>query len=107
MCFLFCLPGNDLPGNDFLDKIHFDKMVHVGLFAVLLFLWRSAFNPEIKNYNLILLISALLYGLLVEFVQKYWIPLRSFDLYDVAADTAGSILGLLVWSGVYKKNKPL
>jgi len=54
-----------------------------------------------------LLSAALAYGYLVEVIQREWIPNRSFDLYDVLADMAGSVLGLVVWLWVYKKNKPL
>jgi VanZ family protein len=107
MCILFFLPGSAFPNENWLDAIYFDKMVHIGLFAVLMFLWRSSFNLEVNNYNLLLLFSALLYGVTVEFIQKYWIPNRSFDLYDVLADMTGSVLGLIIWLRVYRKNKPL
>ena len=39
------------------------------------------------------MILGILYGLLMEFVQKYFIPHRSFDLYDVLADATGCIIG--------------
>lgn len=106
MCILFFLPGSDLPQASWLDKIHFDKWVHVGLFAVLIFLWRSAFDLDFDHYNWIILFSALMYGLLVEFIQKYWVPNRSFDLFDVLADMTGAVIGLVVWLRV-NKNKPL
>ncbi|MFL5811287.1 MAG: VanZ family protein [Flavisolibacter sp.] len=104
---LFFLPGSALPESDWLTKIDFDKFVHVGLFALLLFICRSAFNVKIKNYSLLLFIGAVLYGFLVEVIQLKWIPNRSFDLYDVVADSLGSFLGLFTWTRVYKKNKPL
>jgi len=103
MCTLFFLPGSALPQEDWLNKIYFDKWVHVGLFAVLIFLWRSAFDSNFNNYNWFLILSAMLYGLLVEFIQKQWVANRSFDLYDVVADLTGSIIGLVVWLRVYKK----
>lgn len=103
MCTLFFLPGSALPQEDWLNKIYFDKWVHVGLFAVLIFLWRSAFDPNFNNYNWFLIFSAVLYGLLVEFIQRQWVANRSFDLYDVVADGTGSIIGLVVWLRVYKK----
>lgn len=40
-------------------------------------------------------IACLLYGLLMEFVQKYWVPYRSFDPGDVVADGVGAAGG--VW----------
>ena len=104
---LFFLPGSALPKENWFDKIYIDKWVHVGLFAVLIFLWRSSFNWDINSYNLFLLLAAVLYGFLVEVVQLNWIPNRSFDMYDVLSDASGSIVGLLVWLGTYRKNKPL
>jgi VanZ family protein len=104
---LFFLPGSTLPKENWFDKIYIDKWVHVGLFAVLIFLWRSSFNWDINGYNLLLLLAAVLYGFLVEVIQLNWIPNRSFDMYDVLSDASGSIVGLLVWLGAYRKNKPL
>ncbi|MGZ3844854.1 MAG: VanZ family protein [Flavisolibacter sp.] len=107
MCFLFFLPGSALPKEDWLDRIYFDKWVHTGLFAVLLFLWRSSFNLKLAYYNSILMFCALVYGLSVEFIQKYWVVNRSFDLVDVLFDMVGASIGLAAWWWVYKKNKPL
>lgn len=107
MCVLFFLPGSDLPERNWMAVVHFDKWVHIGLFAILIFLWRSSFNLDLNHYNWVLLLSTLLYGLSVEFIQKFWTSGRSFDLYDVLADMAGGVLGLLIWLRAYKKNKPL
>ena len=103
MSILFFLPGSDLPHAGWLEAIHFDKWVHIGLFAVLIFLWRSSFDLDLDHYNSILLLAALVYGLSVEVIQKYWIPNRSFDLFDLLADMTGAIGGLGVWYRVYKK----
>jgi hypothetical protein len=107
MCFLFFLPGSALPKEDWLDRIYFDKWVHTGLFAILLFLWRSSFKLKLSSYNAVLMICALVYGLSVEFIQKYWVVNRSFDLVDVLFDMLGASIGLTLWWWVYKKNKPL
>jgi VanZ family protein len=107
MCVLFFLPGSDLPQGHWLDDIHIDKLVHVGLFAVLIFLWLSAFPSTVNYYVLWVLFAALIYGLAVEFIQRTWVPNRSFDLFDVAADFLGAIVGWMVFREVYKKNKPL
>ena len=104
---LFFLPGSSFPKQNWFSKIYIDKWVHTGVFAVLLFLWRSAFELQLKYYHLLLLIFALLYGFTVELVQKQWVPNRDFDLYDIMADMAGAILGLVVWFWFNKKNRPL
>jgi len=104
---LFILPGSAFPQERWFDKIYFDKWIHVGLFAVLLFLWRSAFIFSTKSSSPILLFLALLYGISIELIQGAWVINRSADVFDVLADMTGSVLGILVWKGLYKKNKPL
>ena len=106
MNILFVLPGSALPKSNWMTDWHVDKWVHIGLFAVLIFLWCRAFEIS-AGKKLIVIISAIAYGILVEVVQKTWVPNRSFDLYDVAADAAGSLIGLFVWLRVKEKNKPL
>lgn len=108
MNILFFLPGSALPQSHWFDEIHLDKLVHIGLFAVLVFLWCSAFNLGLTKKIWVVIMIVVIYGFLVEIIQKNWVPNRSFDLYDVAADTVGGVFGLLIWlRTVYKKNKPL
>ncbi|HUC81794.1 MAG TPA: VanZ family protein [Flavisolibacter sp.] len=99
---LFFLPGSALPKETWLNDIQFDKWVHFGFFALLLFLWRF-FLPAAKKYSWFLLLGALFYGLGVELVQHYLIANRSFDMGDVAADMAGAVAGILFWQGYIKK----
>ena len=100
---LFFLPGSALPKENWLDKIYFDKWVHFGLFAMLVFLWRFSFPSHSTFSNWAILLLALSYGFSVEFIQKFWIPGRSFDLTDVAADMTGAIAGLIFWLNRYRK----
>ncbi len=49
-------------------------------------------------------VACLLYGLLMEFVQKFWVPNRSFDPGDVVADGVGAAAGVLFsWKRYIKK----
>lgn len=99
---MFCLPGSVLPNENWLSKIYFDKWVHIGFFAVLLLLWLWVLMPDKKGV-LWLLAAAVLYGITVEFVQDRFIPNRSFDLGDWAADITGSIGGIWFWNRYIKK----
>ncbi|HEY8959823.1 VanZ family protein [Chitinophaga sp.] len=98
---LCTLPGNDIPSNSFLDKIHFDKFVHFGLFGgIVLFLSLGIYQQKkyISNRTLwLLVLIAAGYGLAIEFIQKYWAINRSFDMYDLVADTLGAIAGIWVF----------
>lgn len=103
---LFVLPGSALPTNGLFGLPHLDKIVHVGFFALLLFLWRFYFAEPLR-FTLFLFTMAICYGFGVELVQHYFIVNRSFDVGDVIADTLGAAMGLLFWTSWYKKNRPL
>jgi VanZ family protein len=103
LCFL---PGSAFPKLGWLNDIFFDKWVHFGLFAVLLFLWRFQFPPTV-GYSFMLLVLSVIYAFIIETIQHYYIPNRSFDLGDVVADLAGGIAGAWFWLWLYKKNRPL
>lgn len=103
MCVLFFLPGSALPEeHGWMVMIRIDKLIHTFLFAVLFLMWRFAFNPAIKYYTSWLFISVVGYGFAVELIQKYWIPGRTYDLYDFLADTIGSVAGWLVYRYIKK-----
>jgi VanZ family protein len=99
---LFFLPGSALPKDDWLSKIYFDKWVHFGFFALLLFLWRFYFPGESK-YHHHLLAFAFCYGLSVELIQHFFIANRSFDVGDLIADMTGGVAGIWIWVKRYIK----
>jgi len=99
---LLCLPGSDLPTvGSWFDYIQFDKWVHVGLFAILSFLFmrpviRSDWSRKEKwNHCVRIAIATSLYGIAGEVMQKYFVPGRSFDMVDWGADTLGAIVALV------------
>lgn len=103
---LFFLPGSALPKADWLNKVYFDKWVHAGFFALLIYSWRFYFPADVK-YNGWILLFAFCYGMGVEVIQHYFVANRSFDLGDIAADMAGAVIGLWGWHRGYIKNRPL
>ena len=105
--FLFCLPGSDLPEEGFFSRIpFFDKWVHMGIFCTIILLWSWAVQLFRYKELSILLLLAMIYGFVIEVVQYQFIPDRSFDLADVAADMAGGAVGLLLTRMLYKKIDP-
>jgi VanZ family protein len=96
---LICLPGSNIPPVEtWLNNIYFDKWVHTGLFAGLTFLFiypmsRLSLSAFVKKNTAIkIAIAAWVWALTTEFIQKYFIPDRSFDLYDWGADSLGILL---------------
>ena len=107
---LLCLPGAAFPKEHWFDKIWLDKWIHVALFGTMVFLWCRVLAKIIggrTSYFLQLTLYFVVYGIVMEFVQKYFIPNRSFDIGDVAADAVGSLAGYLLSIKVYIKNRPL
>ncbi len=96
---LICLPGSKIPTVEtWLNDIYFDKWVHGGLFAILTFLFiypvtRLSLSWQVKKHTAIkIAIAAFVWGLTTELIQKYFIPERSFDIFDLAADTVGILV---------------
>ena len=98
---LLTLPGNDLPHEGFFNLPNFDKYVHFGMFFLLTALFcfpfiksKTGYLSLFRLFNKIAL-YVILYGISMEFVQKYFAVGRSFDLFDILFDSLGSIAGLI------------
>lgn len=106
---LFTLPGSSFPKEDWLDKIWFDKWVHIGLIGLLVLSWCWGMQKKLTNKQKLavifrwILLLAIAYGVGMEFVQKHLVANRSFDGGDIIADSAGAIIGYLYSSRVYIK----
>ncbi len=110
---LLTLPGSSFPKSHFFDIPYFDKWVHVGIFSILCFLFSIPFvhfsinNLQKKYWFVLILLMGILYGILMEFVQKYWVINRSFDEMDMVADAIGSVLAWLVTLQILKRKNSL
>ncbi|MEO6219206.1 MAG: VanZ family protein [Ginsengibacter sp.] len=107
---LTCLPGRDLPKIRWFDKLYLDKWVHLGMFAGLTFLFSFPFfkahlsSTKKFTYFLWIAIAASFWGLAIEFIQKYFVTGRSFDLLDWAADSIGALIAF--WFCRFRIEKP-
>jgi VanZ family protein len=111
---LFLMPGSDVPTISFLDEIYFDKWVHAGLFCGLTFLTAYPFikaQHSTKKMLTKIAIGFAIYGVLIEFAQKYWASQRDFDVKDMVADAVGCAIGFIACNWLVRrvnaKNKPL
>ncbi len=87
--FLAC----SIPGDALADSIllSYDKLWHLGAFAWFTLLWRRAGWGPWRT-----LAAGVGFGFLIE-VWQHVAPInRTFDLYDLLADTVGVLLGLAV-----------
>jgi VanZ family protein len=106
---LLALPGDDLPHNDLFNIPFFDKYVHFGMFFMLTalftypFIYAAADEEVAKRWFNKVAIYVILYGIIMEFVQKYCVYGRSFDVVDIVFDTLGSVAALVVIRKFYNK----
>jgi len=98
---LMAIPGNMLPREETTFIPNLDKLVHATLFGSFVFLWSIYYaTRKEKNNNsysrfVLILIIACLYGVATELMQKYLIPNRDYDIFDILADSIGAVLGFL------------
>ena len=93
---LMFTPGNALPHlDDWFHKIYGDKWVHAGVFGLLAFLFMYPLNNmELErrvrgHYFIRIALATSIWGFTTECVQGFFIPGRSYDLLDWAADCVG------------------
>lgn len=93
---LMCLPGSMVPGTGIFSLKHLDKIVHVFLFGMNVLFWGwhyAATRNDGKKLKVLFITTSLAMitlGIIMEYVQMYFIPNRSFDGYDIVADIIGA-----------------
>ena len=99
--FLLCIPGSAIPSEGVFATEGIDKVVHVTLFGgiVLLGGFNLYFRRSEKQRWQRIIVSLTLFsvglGIGLEFLQRDYIPNRSFDGFDIIADSAGAVLAAL------------
>lgn len=75
-----------------------DKMVHVGMYFVLMSAVLYENRKRVINYRDILTAALfpLSYGILIEILQSLTVS-RSASFYDALADAAGIIISIVLW----------
>ena len=111
---LISIPGNDLPRvygvSKSVDHFQPDKLVHVLLFLVFVFLLLRGFDASeaIRNTDEKLYFFALLAGIILsggtEIFQHFCIDGRNATLKDFLYNSLGCIIGWLVYSFWRNKN---
>nr|WP_215224860.1 VanZ family protein [Echinicola shivajiensis] len=106
---LIMSPGDQLPEGPKIPGL--DKMVHFSLFGGLLFLWNRAVigndeNIITKRFITNHLVLGVIFAILAEKMQQL-VPNRSFDLTDIIANLAGSLMGTVCFYILYKKKSKL
>lgn len=102
---LLFMPGGGLPkADDWMKKIYFDKIVHIGLFAFMgyLFCMPLLVRQRAKFTTWVIVIGSF-WGFCSEIIQHYSNTGRSFDIIDWLSDTLGLIIGYFSAKYFYRK----
>jgi VanZ family protein len=90
LIFVACVwPGSKMPEGPI---IGFDKLVHVIMFLSFTTLWLSIYPKK----PFVIIIIGFLYGFGLEICQQLMPFDRTFDWWDVLADTVGLLVGYFV-----------
>lgn len=104
-------PGDDIPKTFLLNIPFFDKIIHFFFYFLLVililhgnlknnrfFVFRSKHKGGLNNkYFLSAFFISFFYGVLLEVLQYFAFVMRSADFLDIAANAAGSFVGLVVF----------
>jgi len=85
------IPGKDLPD---VNIGGYDKLIHIVMFVAWAVAVRYDSGARPLNFTVVLLTGAA-FSALTELLQLV-VEGRSFDIYDMAADMAGLVVGLVV-----------
>lgn len=104
------IPGKELPKfGPWFEQISVDKLIHTFLFGMLAALWMlpvalSTVNIQNKTHWFIkVTIATAIWGLAAELIQKYFIPMRSYDLVDLLANTLGAVVAFVYFKVKFAK----
>ncbi len=96
--FLLCIPGTAIPSEGVFATDGIDKVVHAILFGGIVLLWgfnlyfRRSDNQKWQQIIVMLTLFSVGLGIGLEFLQRDYIPNRSFDGFDIIADSAGALI---------------
>lgn len=76
-----------------------DKYLHFAAYLVLSLLWYFALKKRLRRrfFQLAVPIALIIYGIILEGLQSGLTTYRTGDLYDALANSAGVIVGLLLF----------
>ncbi|WP_143065656.1 VanZ family protein [Flavobacterium urocaniciphilum] len=73
-----------------------DKIVHFSFYFMFVFLWVKSFENKTFKKGLIVLFLAILLGISIEFLQENFTVHRTYDNYDILANTLGGLFSFLL-----------
>lgn len=104
--YMLTLPGSTLPKVNYWGQ---DKIIHIILFGSLMYAALYHFDQMENSFvkttraRVYTMIVCILYGIGMEFYQKYFVPSRGFEVSDMLADAVGVILSLPLYQKIMQR----
>lgn len=106
---LSVLPGGAVNFPHLFNFLPVDKLVHIFIYAVFVFVMMVGFKKQYTftwlRYHTasVAIITAIVYGIFMELLQGFVIMDRNLEFYDIAANTLGSFAGYWTFIMIYFK----
>lgn len=103
------LSGDAVDKISFINIPHFDKIVHAGIYFILcsIIIYESGFLKSKYSFSALftILLISISYGILMEIMQEYVFIKRSNDIFDVIANSTGTVFSIFAFIIYKKRNK--
>ena len=93
LIFYLCL--DDSPNVPKINIQYKDKVVHFIFYFVFVYFWTKSLKNKYLNYISIILFLAIAIGITIEFLQENFTLHRTFDWYDILANSLGAIASFI------------
>jgi VanZ family protein len=102
--FVCLIKSSDIPQ---IDMPYLDKVLHACMHFVFTLLWFFYFKKRIGNFTnfkllLVSLVLSVLFGIVIELIQKFFTVTRNADLFDVIANLFGASLAVVFIINLHK-----
>jgi VanZ family protein len=106
--FVSGLPSGSLPGNGSGADRLISNLAHIPAYGLLTFLWLRSFNagPGHKPMLMWLVIAGLILFAVIDEYRQSFVPGRTGSLPDFGLDMIGMVLGVVLHSKFYLRQKP-
>jgi VanZ family protein len=107
---LLSLPGSSFSSHTkWFGDFPIDKLVHIVLFGSLALSFfvhlENSKKTNLKSVRAkaLVMLFCIIYGIAMEYYQKYFVPSRGFEVKDMLADAFGAILALPFFTVMHAK----
>lgn len=96
---LSLIPGQNMPGSFLFSIPHYDKMIHIGMYAALGFvaLMESRKNPPRLAIHMLIVFSIFTLSALIEVLQATVVATRAAEWFDLLANFLGLLAGYVAY----------